>query len=58
MNRILYRFRVFTRESVGAYTLVQAASQSAALAELQQQLAPWEFAAPLYGPSRSTRWFD
>jgi hypothetical protein len=58
MSSPLYRFRLFTRDSVGAYTLVQAASQSAALAELQQQLAPWEFAAPLHGPSRSTRWFD
>ena len=53
-----YRFRIYTAESVGAYTVVLAHSQGVALAELQVQLAPWEFAAPLHGPSRSIRWFD
>ena len=53
-----FRFRTYTRESIGAYTLVRAASQAEALADLQQQLAPWEVAAPLHGPSRSLQWFD
>lgn len=52
-----FRFRLFTRESVGAYTCIPATSQADALAHLQQQLAPWEFAAPLHGPSRSLRSF-
>jgi hypothetical protein len=53
-----FRFRTYTRESIGAYTLIRAASQADALADLQRQLAPWEFAAPLHGPSRSLQWFD
>jgi hypothetical protein len=52
-----FRFRLFTRESVGASTSVRAASQAEALAHLQQQLAPWEFATPLHGPNRSLRSF-
>lgn len=52
-----FRFRIFTRgdrgELVpGASTLVRAASQSEALADLTRQLCSWEIAAPLYGPSR------
>lgn len=53
-----YRFRLYTADSVGAYTYVHAASQSEALADLQKQLARWELAAPLHGPSRSPQWFD
>ena len=53
-----FRFRILTRDSVGAYTLVRAASQGEALADLQRQLAPWETAAPLHGPSVSPRWFS
>jgi len=53
-----YRFRLYTSESVGAYTVVHAASQADALADLQRQLAYWEKVAPLHGPSRSVRWFD
>lgn len=52
-----FRFRTYTRDSIGAYTVVRAASQADALADLQQRLAPWEFAAPLHGPSRSLQWF-
>ena len=52
-----FRFRTYTREAIGAYTVVRAASQAEALADLQRQLAPWEFAAPLHGPSRSLQWF-
>ena len=52
-----YRFRILTRDSVGAYTLVDAASQSQALSALLQQLAPWESAAPLHGPSQCPQWF-
>ncbi len=58
MTNNTFRFRLFTTESVGAYTCVHAATQADALAELQQQLARWEFAAPLHGPSRSAQWFD
>lgn len=53
-----YRFRLYTNESIGAYTVVHAASQADALADLKRQLAPWEKVAPLYGPSRSVQWFD
>ena len=53
-----FRFRLFTRDSVGAYTTVRADSQHAALADLSKQLAPWETAAPLHGPSQSPRWFN
>jgi len=52
-----FRFRILTRDSVGAYTLVRTACQAEALADLQRQLAPWETAAPLHGPSGSPRWF-
>jgi hypothetical protein len=52
-----YRFRILTSDSVGAYTLVRASSQSEALTALLQQLAPWETAAPLHGPSRCPQWF-
>ena len=52
-----YRFRILTNDSVGAYTLVRASSQAQALAALLQQLAPWETAAPLHGPSQCLRWF-
>ena len=58
MTNTAYRFRLYTAESVGAYTCVHAATQADALAELQQQLARWESAAPLHGPSRSAQWFD
>jgi hypothetical protein len=47
-----FRFRLYTAESVGAYTNVQAASQAEALAELTRQLARWESAAPLHGPNQ------
>ena len=53
-----YRFRLFTTESVGAYTVAHAATQAEALADLRRQLAPWEQVAPLHGPSRSVWWFD
>jgi hypothetical protein len=52
-----YRFRIFTADSVGAYTVAYAASQAEALAALRRCLAPWESAAPLHGPSRSLRSF-
>ena len=52
-----YRFRILTSDSVGAYTLVRAGSQAQALAALLQQLAPWETAAPLHGPSTCPQWF-
>ena len=52
-----FRFRTYTRESVGAYTVIRASSQAEALADLCRQLAPWESAAPLHGPSRSNRSF-
>ncbi len=52
-----FRFRTYTRESIGAYTLVRAASQAEALADLTRQLAPWENAAPLHGPSQTPQWF-
>jgi hypothetical protein len=54
----LFRFRILTRDSVGAYTLVRAASQGEALADITRQLCPWETAAPLHGPSRCPQWFD
>ena len=53
-----FRFRILTCDSVGAYTLVRATSQSEALAYLTRQLCPWETAAPLHGPSVCVRWFD
>ena len=53
-----FRFRLYTSESVGAYTVVRASSQAEALAALRKQLAPWEQAAPLQGPSRCLQWFD
>ena len=53
-----FRFRLLTRDSVGAYTLVRATSQSEALADLTRQLCRWETAAPLHGPSRCPQWFD
>lgn len=53
-----FRFRTYTSESVGAYAVIRAASQADALADLQRQLAPWESAAPLHGPSRCPQWFD
>ena len=53
-----YRFRLYTAESVGAYTIVHGATQSEALTDLRRQLASWEKAAPLHGPSRSAHWFD
>ena len=53
-----YRFRLYTRESVGAYTTAYGQTQAQAQADLARQLAPWETAAPLHGPSRSPRWFD
>ena len=52
-----YRFRILTNDSVGAYTLVRASSQAQALTALLQQLAPWETAAPLHGPSVCLQWF-
>ena len=56
-NTTTFRFRLFTSESIGAYTCVQAACQADALAELNRQLARWEFAAPLHGPSQTPQWF-
>lgn len=53
----VFRFRTFTRDSIGAYAVIRASSQAEALADLLSQLAPWESAAPLHGPSRSTRSF-
>ena len=53
-----YRFRLYTSESFGAYTSVQADSQAEAEALLNAILAPWEYAAPLHGPCRSPLWFD
>lgn len=53
-----YRFRVYTSDSIGAYTVVYAASQDEAVEDLCRQLAPWEQVAPLHGPSKSVRWFD
>lgn len=55
---ISFRFRLFTSDSVGAYTTVLANSQASALASLKKQLAPWESAAPLHGPSFSLQWFN
>ena len=58
-----YRFRLFSRDrvtqvaAIGAYTLVAASSQAEALTALQQQLAPWETAAPLHGPNTCPQWF-
>ena len=57
-NLTAYRFRIVTSNSVGAYTTAHAACQAAALAILQGQLARWETALPLHGPSVSIRWFD
>jgi hypothetical protein len=57
-NLTAYRFRIATSDSVGAYTVVPAASQADALASLQGQLTRWETALPLHGPSVSPRWFD
>ena len=57
MTASTFRFRLYTAESVGAYTCVQAATQAEALADLQRQLARWEFAAPLHGPSQTPAWF-
>jgi hypothetical protein len=53
-----YRFRLYTSDSVGAYTTVRAACQADALADLRRQLAPWENAAPLHGPSQTPQWFS
>lgn len=52
-----YRFRLYTSDSIGAYTCVHAASQAEAIADLNEQLAPWEKAAPLHGPSQTPQWF-
>jgi hypothetical protein len=52
-----FRFRLYTAESVGAYVNVHATSQAEALADLQRQLARWEYAAPLHGPSQTPAWF-
>ena len=56
-NLTSYRFRIVTSDSVGAYTVVHAVSQADALADLKRQLAPWETALPLHGPSQSLYWF-
>lgn len=56
-TRTAYRFRIYTAESVGAYTCVHATSQAAAYEVVKAQLAPWEMAAPLYGPSQTLQWF-
>ena len=58
MTNTAYRFRLYTTDSIGAYTCVLAATQDEAMKLLQIMLAPWEFAAPLHGPSRSAQWFD
>ncbi len=58
MTTTAYRFRLYTTDSLGAYTVAHAASQTEALTDLQRQLAPWEHVAPLHGPSRSAQWFD
>lgn len=58
-----FRFRILRIDSatqvaaVSAYTLVRASSQVEALTALLQQLAPWETAAPLHGPSTCPQWF-
>ena len=52
-----FRFRLLTKDSIGAYTSVRANSQAEAVADLTKQLAPWEFALPLHGPSRSLQSF-
>ena len=52
-----FRFRLYTAESAGAYTCVPAACQADAFATVQRQLAPWEKAAPLHGPSQTPQWF-
>ena len=57
-NLSAFRFRLVTSDSVGAYTVAHAASQAEALADLTRQLAPWETALPLHGPSQSLRWFS
>jgi len=57
MTNTPFRFRLYTAESVGAYTNVHATCQAEALAELQRQLARWESAAPLHGPSQTPQWF-
>jgi hypothetical protein len=53
-----YRFRLHTADSIGAYTTAHGTNQADALAALRTVLAPWEFAAPLHGPSVSVRWFE
>jgi hypothetical protein len=57
MTTASFRFRLYTSDSVGAYTCVHATCQAEALADLQRQLAPWEKAAPLHGPSQTPQWF-
>ena len=56
-NLTSYRFRIVTSGSAGAYTVAHAVSQADALADLKRQLAPWETALPLHGPSQSLHWF-
>ncbi|NBS71527.1 hypothetical protein EBT31_21845 [bacterium] len=54
-----YHFRLFTYQdggrtiSVGASTMVHAASQAEAETALRRQLARWEHVAPLHGPARN-----
>lgn len=57
MELINFRFRLLTSDFVGAYTTVKATSQAAALTALRKQLAPWETAVALHGPSRCPQWF-
>ena len=52
-----YRFRLCTKDSIGAYTVVKSSDQATALADLLKQLMPWEHALPLHGPSRSIRYW-
>jgi hypothetical protein len=52
-----YRFRLYTADSVGAYTCVHATCQAVAFEVVKAQLAPWEKTAPLYGPSQTPQWF-
>jgi hypothetical protein len=54
MTNIAYRFRLFTADSIGAYTIVYASTQYEALADLRRQLAPWEQTVPLHGPNRNS----
>jgi hypothetical protein len=46
-----YRFQLFTRDSIGAYTVALGCDQQDARAWVQRHLAPWESLLPLHGPN-------